>query len=79
MTKIIPSRTAPVGSRQWAACLRAEFPDDFIDFFGRQLSYQEACDEYRSRGVRRGFASKLSFPASRGNAFQLRKAELASR
>jgi hypothetical protein len=46
--RVVPSRTARVGSREWAACLRSEFSrTEFIDFFSRELSYDEAraeCD-----------------------------------
>jgi hypothetical protein len=46
--RVVPSRTAPVGSREWAAALRQDFTHaQFVDFFSRELSYDEAraeCD-----------------------------------
>ncbi len=49
---IVPSKSAPVGSRQWAACLLKEFGRDAgVRYVGLELTYMEAldlaCDEHR--------------------------------
>jgi hypothetical protein len=74
-SKPVPSKTAPVGTREWAACLIKEFGSgQGTKFIGRELTYDaaltEAADEHKKLTrppeptppkTAGGFASKLRF------------------
>jgi hypothetical protein len=62
---IVPSTTAPVGSREWAACLIAEFGEKKgAEFFARELTYQQALDESAAEHIAKFGPPPKTQPAS---------------